>query len=125
MKTILRTVNNRGVTYDALMFSCPGCVAGGPEGYDGIHMLPVNTENTSPSWQWNGDLEAPTLSPSILSSGYVRCHSFLRDGVFQFLNDSTHPLSGKSVPISDLPDWASELSHDDEEDQEFYNDLED
>lgn len=73
-------------------------------------MLPVNTELKTPSWNWNGNLEAPTLSPSILSNGYCRCHSFLKDGMFQFLNDCDHPLVGQEVPIPDLPEWALNLN---------------
>jgi hypothetical protein len=117
MKTRLRTVKANDITYDALLFVCPGCVAGGPEGYDGLHMLPVNNEHDigKPNWTWNGDLQKPTLSPSILSKGYNVCHSFLEDGVFRFLTDSDHPLSGQSVPIPDLPDWAVEFSDEEEE----------
>ena len=117
MKAVLRTVDDHGVTYDHLLFVCPGCVAGGPEGYEGIHALPVNVEVeiNKPSWKWNGDLEKPTLHPSILSQGYCRCHSFLTDGVFNFLTDSDHPLSGQSVPMPDLPDWAAELYEDEGE----------
>lgn len=114
MKAALGTVDDHGLVYQALMFVCPGCKAGGPEGYDGLHMLPVNAPKglEKPSWEFNGNLEAPTLSPSILSkNGYVeRCHSFLRDGVFEFLTDSTHPLSGQKVPIPDLPKWAEEMN---------------
>lgn len=117
MKTMLRTVKDGDKTYDALMFVCPGCISGGPEGYAGLHMLPVNAENIDkPSWNWNGDLESPTLEPSILSHGYSRCHSYLRDGIFEFLTDSDHPLSGQHIPIPDLPDWAAELSDDDDGD---------
>jgi hypothetical protein len=72
-------------------------------------MLPVNCGDIkTPSWDWNGDLERPTLSPSILTQGYTVCHSFLRDGVFEFLTDSTHSLAGQSVPIPDLPKWVEE-----------------
>lgn len=111
MKAKLRTIDDHGVVYDALMFVCPGCVAGGPSGYDGIHMLPVNTMDVGkPSWDWDGNLERPTLNPSILTQGYSRCHSFLRDGIFEFLGDSDHPLAGQRIPIPDLPDWAVELS---------------
>jgi hypothetical protein len=110
MKAMLRTVNDNGKTYDVLMFVCPGCAAGGPKDYEGLHMLPVNAENIDkPSWGWNGDLESPTLSPSILSKGYCVCHSFLRDGIFEFLTDSSHPLSGQNVPMPDLPDWATDM----------------
>lgn len=113
MKSKLIRQTDKGVSYDALVFVCPGCKAGGPEGYDGIHILPVNAENlglAKPSWTFNGDLELPTLSPSILSTGYSRCHSFLEAGVFNFLTDSDHSLSGQHVPIPDLPDWAAKLS---------------
>ncbi len=112
MKSRIRPVDNHGAVYDCLMFVCPGCAAGGPVGYDSIHMLAVNaSEVYRPSWEWNGNLETPTLSPSILThGGYAICHSFLRDGVFEFLLDSTHPLSGKQVNIPDLPKWAEELS---------------
>lgn len=114
MKAMLRSVIDKGVRYKSLVFACPGCVAGGPEGYDGIHSLPVNATGLDrPSWDWDGNLEAPTLSPSILTnkgntteSPYPRCHSFLRSGVFEFLVDSTHPLAGQHVPMPDLPDWV-------------------
>lgn len=114
MKSKLRTVDASGVVYQALMFVCPGCAAGGPEGYEGLHMLPVNSPDIGkPSWEWDGNLEAPTLSPSILteaSKHYSRCHSFLKAGVFDFLTDSTHPLAGQQVPLPDLPQWAEDLS---------------
>lgn len=114
MKTMVRDVLNKGVRYESLMFVCPGCIAGGPEGYEGLHMLPVNCHNVhTPAWDWDGDLLLPTLSPSILTQGgadgYSRCHSYLRHGVFTFLSDSTHPLSGQTIPIPDLPEWAQVL----------------
>lgn len=111
MKTRVRSVNANGVVYEALMFACPGCIAGGPDGYDGIHMLPVNVEKEigKPVWSWDGNREAPTLSPSILSEGYCRCHSFLRNGIFEFLTDSTHSLAGQKVPIPDLPEWVEQM----------------
>lgn len=107
MKSMIRHVNDHGNEYDALMFMCPGCQADGKAG-TGLHMLPVNSETKSPSWTWDGNLEAPTLSPSILrgKDSPDICHSFLVAGVFQFLEDSTHPLSGQQVPIPDLPDWV-------------------
>jgi len=112
VKAVLRSVDDHGIKYNHLMFVCPGCVAGGPDGYAGVHALPVNTTEDigKPAWTWDGNLEAPTLSPSILSKGYCLCHSFLRNGIFEFLSDSDHPLAGQSVPIPDLPSWVEELS---------------
>lgn len=108
MKSMLRKVNDHGVQYDALLFFCPGCALGVGTG---LHMLPVNSSAVkSPSWDWDGNLEAPTLSPSILTgkgSDNI-CHSFLKAGVFEFLSDSTHAFSGKKIAIPDLPDWIIE-----------------
>lgn len=33
------------------------------------------------------------------------CHSFLRDGQWQFLDDSAHHLAGQTVDMVPLPDW--------------------
>jgi hypothetical protein len=72
-------------------------------------MLPVSdTKGKRPQWDFDGDLEAPTLSPSIKTTPYDGsvCHSFLRNGVFEFLGDCTHSLKGQHVPMPDLPDWV-------------------
>lgn len=113
MKSMLRTVNDKGLIYDCLAFVCPGCAEKREEKFinSGLHILPVNTEIKSPSWSWDGNLERPTLNPSILTgknTPYI-CHSFLRDGIFIFLEDSTHSLAGKQVPIPDLPTWVYEI----------------
>ena len=106
----LRPVNANGVLYDCLQFWCPGCERVDPDGYrrGGLHMLPVNTTATSPSWDWDGNLEAPTLAPSILSryDGFV-CHSFIRGGMVEFLSDCTHALAGQTVPLGELPEWTA------------------
>ena len=110
MKAMLRHVaigDDETRWYDCLAFICPGCLLRDTEG-TGLHMLPVNTDKTSPSWEWDGNLEAPTLSPSILTGKNdpdFKCHSFLRAGVFEFLSDCTHSLAGQNVPMPDLPDW--------------------
>ncbi|QIM22963.1 hypothetical protein G7075_19995 [Phycicoccus sp. HDW14] len=96
------------------MFVCPGCARGGDVG---LHMLPVGGDvpEGRARWDFDGDLETPTLSPSILTRYTMHgtdgprewvCHSFLRAGVFEFLTDSTHPFAGQQVPLPDLPDWA-------------------
>jgi hypothetical protein len=64
------------------------------------------------TWGWNGDLERPTFTPSILTrftmQGQERvCHSFLTDGVWHFLGDCTHALAGQDAPMVDLPGWAA------------------
>jgi len=53
-------------------------------------------------WAWNHDKVRPTFSPSILINVHrpeSLCHSFVKDGQIQFLNDSFHDLAGKTVPL--------------------------
>lgn len=104
-------------------FHCPGC--------EEVHGVTVDTPD---GWGWNGDLERPTFTPSLLltSGHYIdgwtgpdcwctyaekhpehgavsfrcrRCHSFVTDGRIQFLSDSTHALAGQTV---DLPPWRED-----------------
>lgn len=82
------------------------------------------------TWGWNGSMERPTFTPSLntwwevtagteeevrehwrrwkADNSYVvpkrthRCHSFIADGVIDFLNDCTHAMRGKH-PILEWP----------------------
>lgn len=84
---------------DTLMWHCPGC--------EGSHGVPVRGPK---AWGWNESLDAPTLTPSVLVYSHPRyeepdqprCHTFIRDGQIQFLDDCTHKLAGQTVP---MPDW--------------------
>ena len=88
-------------------FNCPGCECG--------HMIRIS--GAHPVWEWKGDLDNPTVSPSIRVSYPANpnaleefkewrlercCHMFVKDGKIQFLNDCTHLLAGLTV---DIPDW--------------------
>lgn len=85
-----------------MMIFCPGCKC--------AHALSVNgVKNTrGASWNFNGDMERPTFTPSLLQddtrpdgSRHV-CHSFITDGRIQFLSDSTHELSGQTVELPEF-----------------------
>jgi len=77
-------------------------------------------------WEFNGDLESPTFSPSMLMRTnydiaafnraekegrtfpvnmprveYV-CHSYVRNGRIEFLNDCTHSLKGQTVDLPEI-----------------------
>lgn len=81
-------------------FYCPGCkcdhgVWVKKEGYNG------------PVWSFNGDMERPTVSPSLKITIPVPgkmeiCHSFITDGKIQYLNDCTHELAGQTI---ELPEY--------------------
>lgn len=97
----LRSVafNTEG-TKTGVSFWCPGCKS--------AHS--ICTAGGSPSWTWDGNVDAPTFSPSINvrynfkpeDGGPDICHSFVRGGMIEFLGDCTHALVGQTVP---LPDW--------------------
>ncbi|WP_165418410.1 DUF6527 family protein [Dyella amyloliquefaciens] len=98
---------------------CPGCLW--PDGRPSAHLLQTDwvapgmersTHARPDLWTFNGDLDRPTFAPSLLCKShrwdgekqvpYV-CHTFIREGRIQFLDDCTHALAGQTV---DLPEIA-------------------
>lgn len=97
---------------DRLKFWCPGC--------DSAHVISIPPADGA--WDWNGNTERPTITPSVLVHSHETlinpdlegdaltdpsnvtttptCHSFVTDGRIQYLGDSTHALAGQEV---DLP----------------------
>lgn len=76
------------------MFFCPGC--------NEHHSFIVARSSPGPLWTWNGDMEKPSFSPSLgvgMSMPEHRCHSFVRDGQIQYLDDCYHELAGKTVDM--------------------------
>jgi hypothetical protein len=77
-------------THAGYLAFCPGCEFG--------HLFDAR-------WSFNKDFEKPTFSPSMLVNQHdlsKRCHSFLRDGKWQFLDDCFHSLKGQTVEMIDL-----------------------
>ena len=75
---------------------CPGCAA--------MHMIPVSEPLPNEArWSFDGDLTTPTFHPSVNISWEEptpgRCHYFLHAGQLKFCSDSTHALSGQTVPL--------------------------
>lgn len=96
LKLITRT---RG-TYS---FFCPACkrrhlVFTAQEGYEHV------------KWDWDGDLNKPTITPSILINPQGKkhvpyipvCHLFITNGMIQYLDDCTHELAGQTVELPDI-----------------------
>lgn len=84
-----------------IWFYCPGC--------EELHQIYIKHNSSSaPIWKWNGSLDKPTFSPSIVISPNnkeYRCHSFVREGRIQFLSDCFHKLKNQIVDLPELPDW--------------------
>lgn len=94
-----------GKDENLITFWCPGCKS--------YHGVPVKSNiSQARCWTWNGDLEKPTLAPSLLiqyngaDSGKDGappsvCHLFVINGQIQYISDSTHALAGKTVEMVD------------------------
>ena len=81
-------------------FQCPGCGCA-------HYVNTIKGEMGNPCWHFNGDVDNPTVSPSILvryptAEKMNICHSFVRNGKIEFLSDCTHELAGKTV---ELENW--------------------
>lgn len=73
------------------LFHCPGC------GYG--HHLSV------PLWNWNGSMDAPTATPSLLVNPQwpeQRCHFFITDGKLHFCSDCHHSLAGQIIEMVEV-----------------------
>lgn len=78
-------------------FECPGC---------GTHHH-IRSKGDEPVWGFNGDVERPTFTPSLLvqwrdKNGPQKCHSFITDGKIRFLGDCTHEHAGKTLDMRDM-----------------------
>lgn len=97
-------MHRTGGTEAAYSFRCLGCGC--------AHTVPTIGPR---AWEFNGDTDRPTFSPSVLvtsmSPGGKRCHSFVRNGRIEYLADCSHHLAGQTV---DLPPWDGRIFEDQE-----------
>lgn len=57
--------------------------------------------------RFNGDLNNPTVSPSLFENYPGRvCHSFIKDGMIQYLGDCHHNLKNQTVELKDEAEWG-------------------
>ena len=97
MSKLLSVVKN-GIVTD-YMFDCPAC------GYS--HVLHIFNSEVSyrDNWNFNGSLEKPTFTPSLLNTVYRSdgkiqvCHLYITDGTIQYLADCTHSMAGQTVKM--------------------------
>jgi len=69
-------------------------------------ILPVmigGTRKGTNNWTWNGDVDSPTIKPSILTTrNKFRWHSFVNDGKAEFLSDCSHDLVNQTVDMLEV-----------------------
>lgn len=110
-----------------LSYWCQGC--------NELHGINYEGGTAGANWTWNGDMDKPVFSPSVLyqrdmwtppvNSENIEqwraapweqhqvkhvCHTFVgcngaQPGEVIFLGDCTHALAGTVQPFPDLPDW--------------------
>lgn len=82
-----------------LFFECPGC-----DNDLGHFIIFKGDKSKHPIWEFDGNMESPTISPSIkVTRGNKQiCHFFIKQGKIQFLNDCFHKLAGKTVDMKDV-----------------------
>lgn len=95
----------------------------GPTGRLTLPVIQRGTRDGTGCWTWNGNTEAPTLRPSVLTNGTqkltdeehatlmaggkveprrFRCHSWINEGSAQFLSDCSHPFANQTVALLDV-----------------------
>lgn len=88
-----------------LTMYCPGCKM--------LHSIGIDhPNNRQAKWDWDGNVEAPTFSPSIkVHMGWLDkpgipyiCHSFVKAGQWHFLSDCTHDLANSVVDFVAIPE---------------------
>ena len=92
-------------------FHCPGC------GH--LHAYVTVRPDQGPQWQFNGDVDKPTFTPSLLNRWGKHadptweppddkpgwngtCHLYVTNGQIIYLGDCTHHLAGKTVEMEDI-----------------------
>lgn len=87
-------------------FDCPGC-----QGGHAVHIKPHKNPVSGASWDYNGNINKPSFTPSILSKVSFSqgsnkpegiCHIYVTNGQIQFLSDCTHSLAGKTVDMEEI-----------------------
>lgn len=111
----------RSIAGGGLAFWCEGCGE--------AHVVMVG-EGPGPRWGWNGDVDKPVFTPSVLCRGVKRltdeqhaawmrgerlpeplpqrCHTFVgcngaKPGEIIFLGDCTHELADQVRPLAEMP----------------------
>jgi len=109
---VINEESESGFCVGYVSFTCPGC--------KGLHQVPVHEKTReSAIWGFNGDVDKPTLVPSLLvrwtdgkfddkgmpiaeTVRNIVCHSFITNGNIQFLSDCTHDLKNQTIELPEI-----------------------
>lgn len=79
---------------------CPACKV--------EHLFLTTSYDDHPVWGFDGNMEKPTFQGSMLANkrewpGRPKCHSFLENGRWRFLDDCTHEAAGQTMDMIPYP----------------------
>lgn len=93
----IRPIENPKGELVGYSFYCPGC------GHDHVYYVIGKIK-----WEFNGDMDRPSFTPSLLNRwgnrvpGYEhtdhgggQCHLYVTDGKINYCGDCTHEMNGK------------------------------
>jgi hypothetical protein len=80
--------------HDQYLWFCPGC--------NEEHAFAIKEEGGN--HQFNMDLENPTVSPSLVADFVEgrKCHTYIKEGIIEFLDDCWHELKGSKVELPQI-----------------------
>lgn len=85
-KVILNEYEYEGKIYDRnYQYYCPGCKT--------LHFISPDRHT------FNGNVDAPTFTPSVFKNWEPVCHSFITDGKISYCGDSWHELKNQTVEL--------------------------
>lgn len=110
---VIEEIVGDGVEPGHYWFKCQGCGQ--------RHTVQTKTGSLGTPWGFNGNVDRPTFTPSVLVrwgkhadpkwqapdgqdhwSGI--CHFYVRNGFQEFLTDCTHALAGRTVVMPEIED---------------------
>ena len=80
----------RGIS--SLSIFCPACK-------EVHHIRLKESTRIRPSWDWDHNLENPTLSPDIKIK---ECHFKITNGFIEYLPDCNHEYAGQTLELPDI-----------------------
>ena len=86
--------------YPAWTFECPGCKCN-------HYITTERPKGGKPVWEFNGDVDKPTFSPSIRvewehKNKKFTCHFNITNGKIRFRSDCTHSLKNQYIDLPEI-----------------------
>jgi hypothetical protein len=78
------------------LFWCPACKE--------THFFSKRMPDGKPGWEFDGNIEKPTFSPSLRYLTGKKCHLNLTSGTIHFHGDCPHDMKNQKADLTPIPD---------------------